>query len=159
MKEYVEGNYSADHQLSDDDRNNSRLWKYYEGIRKASTFIDNVDRCPELTMDEKTDLKGQARFLRAYCYWALIRVYGPVPLIPTEGLDVNLSYEELSLPREPFDNVVDFIDAELAETARSLPTKGQSTIWDVPPVVRIRASCQSFALCCQSAFQWKYRPF
>ena len=123
MKEYVEGNYSADHQLSDDDRNNSRLWKYYEGIRKASTFIDNVDRCPELTMDEKTDLKGQARFLRAYCYWALIRVYGPVPLIPTEGLDVNLSYEELSLPREPFDNVVDFIDAELAETARSLPIK------------------------------------
>ena len=70
MKEYVEGNYSADHQLSDDDRNNSRLWKYYEGIRKASTFIDNVDRCPELTMDEKTDLKGQARFLRAYCYLA-----------------------------------------------------------------------------------------
>lgn len=123
MKEYVEGNYSADHQLSDDDRNNSRLWKYYEGIRKASTFIDNVDRCPELTMDEKTDLKGQARFLRAYCYWALIRVYGPVPLIPTEGLDVNLSYEELSLPREPFDNVVDFIDAELAEIARSLPIK------------------------------------
>ena len=123
MKEYVEGNYSADHQLSDDDRNDSRLWKYYEGIRKASTFIDNVDRCPELTMDEKTDLKGQARFLRAYCYWALIRVYGPVPLIPTEGLDVNLSYEELSLPREPFDNVVDFIDAELAETARSLPIK------------------------------------
>ena len=123
MKEYVEGNYSADHQLSDDDRKNSRLWKYYEGIRKASTFIDNVDRCPELTMDEKTDLKGQARFLRAYCYWALIRVYGPVPLIPTEGLDVNLSYEELSLPREPFDNVVDFIDAELAETARSLPIK------------------------------------
>ena len=88
VKELLEGNYSADHQLSDDDRNNSRLWKYYEGIRKASTFIDNVDRCPELTMDEKTDLKGQARFLRAYCYWALIRVYGPVPLIPTEGLDV-----------------------------------------------------------------------
>lgn len=53
-------------------------------------------------MDEIADMKGQARFLRAYCYWALIRVYGPVPLIPLEGLDVNLSYEELSLPREHF---------------------------------------------------------
>lgn len=41
----------------------SRLWKYYEGIRKASTFLDNVDRCPELTMDEIiADMKGQARF-------------------------------------------------------------------------------------------------
>ena len=43
MKEYVEGNYSADNQLSDAKREESRLWKYYEGIRKASTFIDNVD--------------------------------------------------------------------------------------------------------------------
>ena len=126
MKDYVEGNYSADNQLGDEAearKGESRLWKYYEGIRKASTFIVNVDRCPELTMDEIADMKGQARFLRAYCYWALIRVYGPVPLIPLEGLDVNLSYEELSLPREHFDNLVDFIDQELAESARSLPTK------------------------------------
>lgn len=123
MKEYQEGNYSADNQLSDSNENESRLWKYYEGVRKASTFINNVDRCPELTMDEKTDLKGQARFLRAYCYWALMRVYGPVPLIPKEGLDVNLSYEELSLPREHFDVLVDFVDKELTEAARALPTK------------------------------------
>lgn len=123
MKEYHEGNYSADNQLSDSNQNESRLWKYYEGVRKASTFINNVDRCPELTMDEKTDLKGQARFLRAYCYWALMRVYGPVPLIPLDGLDVNLSYEELSLPREHFDVLVDFVDKELTEAARALPTK------------------------------------
>lgn len=68
-------------------------------------------------------MKAQVRFLRAYCYWGLIRVYGPVPLIPLEGQDVNLSYEELSLPRERFDVLVDFIDKELAEAARSLPTK------------------------------------
>lgn len=126
MKDYEEGNYSANNQLGDDTesrKGESRLWKYYEGIRKASTFIENVDHCPELTMDEISDMKGQARFLRAYCYWALIRVYGPVPLIPTEGLDVNLSYEELSLPREHFDVLVDFINKELAESARSLPTK------------------------------------
>ena len=123
MKSYVEGNYSADNQLSDGNSNESRLWKYYEGIRKASTFINNVDRCPELTMDEIMDLKGQARFLRAYCYWGLMRVYGPVPLIPLEGLDVNLSYEDLSLPREHFDVLVDFLDKELTESARLLPLR------------------------------------
>ena len=94
MKEYVEGSYSADKPKGDENAGESRLWKYYEGIRKASTFLDNVDRCPELTMDEIADMKGQARFLRAYCYWALIRVFGPVPLIPLEGLDADLSYEE-----------------------------------------------------------------
>ena len=118
MKEYVEGSYSADKPNGE-----SRLWKYYEGIRKASTFLDNVDRCPELTMDEIADMKGQARFLRAYCYWALIRVFGPVPLIPLEGLDADLSYEELSLPRTHFDEIVSFIDTELAETARLLPMR------------------------------------
>jgi len=123
MKEYVEGSYSADKPKGDEDANESRLWKYYEGIRKASTFLDNVDRCPELTMDEIADMKGQARFLRAYCYWALIRVFGPVPLIPLEGLDADLSYEELSLPRAHFDEIVDFIDTELAETARLLPMR------------------------------------
>ena len=123
MKEYVEGSYSADKPKGDENAGESRLWKYYEGIRKASTFFDNVDRCPELTMDEIADMKGQARFLRAYCYWALIRVFGPVPLIPLEGLDADLSYEELSLPRTHFDEIVSFIDTELAETARLLPMR------------------------------------
>lgn len=123
MKEYVEGSYSADKPKGDENARESRLWKYYEGIRKASTFLDNVDRCPELTMDEIADMKGQARFLRAYCYWALIRVFGPVPLIPLEGLDADLSYEELSLPRAHFDEIVSFIDTELAETARLLPMR------------------------------------
>ena len=123
MNEYVEGSYSADKPKGDENAGESRLWKYYEGIRKASTFLDNVDRCPELTMDEIADMKGQARFLRAYCYWALIRVFGPVPLIPLEGLDADLSYEELSLPRAHFDEIVSFIDTELAETARLLPMR------------------------------------
>lgn len=123
MKEYVEGSYSADKPKGDENAGESRLWKYYEGIRKASTFLDNVDRCPELTMYEIADMKGQARFLRAYCYWALIRVFGPVPLIPLEGLDADLSYEELSLPRTHFDEIVSFIDTELAETARLLPMR------------------------------------
>lgn len=123
MKEYVEGSYSADKPKGDENAGESRLWKYYEGIRKASTFLDNVDRCLELTMDEIADMKGQARFLRAYCYWALIRVFGPVPLIPLEGLDADLSYEELSLPRAHFDEIVSFIDTELAETARLLPMR------------------------------------
>ncbi|NDV63671.1 RagB/SusD family nutrient uptake outer membrane protein [Bacteroides sp. 224] len=121
FKDYQEGNYSANNPLSDDKESESRLWKLYEGIRKATTFVLNVDKCPELTLDEISDMKSQARFIRAYCYWALIRSYGPVPLIPLEGLDVNLSYEELSLPRTHFDEIVDFIDKELAESARSLP--------------------------------------
>ena len=121
MINYVEGNYSSSNQLWDGSEIEGRIWRMYEGVRRASTFIENVGNCPELTMSEISDMKAQARFLRAYSYWGLIRALGPVPFIPIEGLDVNLSYEELSLPREHIDFIVDFIDKELAEAARSLP--------------------------------------
>ncbi|MCH5599062.1 RagB/SusD family nutrient uptake outer membrane protein [Niabella ginsengisoli] len=93
----------------------------YQGIRKASIFIDNVDKNREMTRDEIVDRKAQARFLRAYYYWLLIRKYGPVPLVPEHGLDYTESYADLSLPRNTYDECVDFITSELALAARDLP--------------------------------------
>lgn len=117
-RDYQNGNYSASTNNGDSE---NLLYKAYEAVRKASTFIDNVDRCGELTQVEKADMKGQMRFIRAYAYWSLIRHFGPVPLIPEHGLDVSLSYEELSLPRASLDEIVEFIDQDLVIAARSLP--------------------------------------
>ena len=117
-RDYQNGNYSATTNNGDSE---NLLYKAYEAVRKASTFIDNVDRCGELTDVEKADMKGQMRFIRAYAYWSLIRHFGPVPLIPEHGLDVSLSYEELSLPRASLDEIVAFIDQDLVVAARSLP--------------------------------------
>ena len=117
-RDYQNGNYSATTNNGDSE---NLLYKAYEAVRKTSTFIDNVDRCGELTEVEKADMKGQMRFIRAYAYWSLIRHFGPVPLIPEHGLDVSLSYEELSLPRASLDEIVAFIDQDLVVAARSLP--------------------------------------
>ncbi len=117
-RDYQNGNYSASTNNGDSE---NLLYKAYEAVRKASTFIDNVDRCGELTQVEKADMKGQMRFIRAYAYWSLIRHFGPVPLIPEHGLDASLSYEELSLPRASLDEIVEFIDQDLVIAARSLP--------------------------------------
>lgn len=92
------GNYSAS---TNNDRSKELLYKGYECIRKASTLINNVDRCSELTSSEKEDMKGQMRFVRAYAYWALLRHFGPVPLVPEEGMDVSLSYENCRCPACP----------------------------------------------------------
>ena len=99
----------------------NHLNRTYECIRKSSTFIDKVVECPELTYEDISDMQGQARFLRAFAYWSLIRTFGPVPLIPEHGLDVSLSYEELSLPRAKFDEIIDFIDNDLKLAARVMP--------------------------------------
>lgn len=116
-KDRQNGNYNAS------SVSNSLLYKGYEAIRKASTFIDNVDRCPELTYSEIADMKSQARFLRGYAYWTIILRFGPMPLVPEHGLDVNLSYEELSLPRAPLDDMIDFIDQDLKLAALGLPLR------------------------------------
>ena len=107
MKDYQEGNYSADNQLSDSQESESRLWKYYEGIRKASTFINNVDRCPELTMDEKADMKAQVRFLRAYSYWGIDTCIWSCSLDSVRRTRCKSVLRRIIVPRERFDVLVD----------------------------------------------------
>lgn len=119
-RSFLNGNFSAETNV---DASTVLLTKAYEAVRKASTFIDNVNKCSELTETEKADYIGQMRFIRAYSYWALIRHFGPVPLIPEHGLDVSLSYEQLSLPRSPLDKIIDFMDEDLKLAARELPLK------------------------------------
>lgn len=93
----------------------------YDGIRQASIFIHNVDRNKELTPAEITDFKAQARFVRAYLYWKLLQKYGPVPLIPDEGLDYQEDYANLSIPRSTYDECADFIAREMIMAAHDLP--------------------------------------
>ena len=66
----------------------------YKGIRQASIFIQNIDMNTKYTEEERADLKGQARFVRAYYYWLLLRKYGPVPLLPDDGLDYTADYDD-----------------------------------------------------------------
>jgi hypothetical protein len=65
--------------------------------------------------------KAEARFLRAYYYWLLLRKYGPVPLVPEEGIDYTKPYEELAIPRSSYDDCVELITKELATAALDLP--------------------------------------
>ncbi len=94
----------------------------YKGIRQASEFIKNIDINKEMTQDEITDYKGQARFLRAYLYWLLLRKYGPVPIIKAEDgmIDYTLPYNKIALPRNTYDDCVDYITTELVQAAKEL---------------------------------------
>jgi hypothetical protein len=104
----------------------------YEGIRNASIYIHNIDllkagdNIREGMDAEQLDTyiketKAEARFLRAYYYWQLLRKYGPIPILPDEGVNFTDSYEKLSIPRSRYDVCVDHIASELALAARDLP--------------------------------------
>lgn len=102
---------------------NESYIRCYEGIRQASILINYIDINEELTEEEIEDYKAQARFLRGYFYWLLLRKYGPVPLIPEETISIDDSYMDMSYPRSTYDEVVDYISQEMVLAAQALPEK------------------------------------
>mgnify|MGYP000182267763 FL=1 len=93
----------------------------YEGIRQASIFINNIDINEDFTQETIADYKAQARFVRAYYYWLLLRKYGPIPLLPEEGLDYTESYDNLACARSTYDECANYIASEMALAAKDLP--------------------------------------
>lgn len=101
---------------------NKGIWGTgYQGIRQATVFINNIHLNQEFSDFEREDLKSQARFLRAYFYWVLLRTFGPVPILPDEGIDYTKSYDDIALPRNTYEECINYLADELVEAARALP--------------------------------------
>lgn len=101
----------------------------YKGIRSATIFIQNIDNSTVIDDQQKSDYKAQARFVRAYYYWLLLRKYGPVPLLPEDGIDYTDSYADLALPRSTYEKCAEYIGKEMVLAAKHLPqSRGQLAI-------------------------------
>ncbi len=114
------GQYTAASQIGSDMRWN----QYYAGIRTATTFITNIDRVPLMdTFNDGQPLnrawKSEARFIRALHYFNLVKRYGGVPLL---GDHVYQLGEDMELPRNTFEECVDYIVSELDAIRDSLRT-------------------------------------
>lgn len=93
-------------------------WAYYYGIiQAASSFLENVDRVPEMDPALNVRLKGEAKTLRAFAYINLAMLYGDVPLV-TKTMSVD---EAKAISRTTVSEIWDFISAELTTAAADLP--------------------------------------
>ena len=120
-KEWNELSYNTFMQGQYNEDNFNQAWTMcYKGIYQASVFINNIDINTEMTDKERLDYKGQARFVRAYYYWLLLRRYGPVPIVPNEGIDYTQSYEQIAIPRNSYEEVVDYISNEMIQAAKEI---------------------------------------
>jgi hypothetical protein len=90
------------------------IWtSYYKGIANANIAIAKI---PEIKMDETAKLKliGEAKFMRAYYYFNLVRIFGNIPLT-LEPIDLTSEdlYAPASNPEDVYNQVVlDLKDAE-----------------------------------------------
>lgn len=100
----------------------SQYWtEYYKGISKASTFIQKVDECKEMQANTRLVRKAEARALRAYYYFNLMKIYGPVVLLGETPISSDASLDEVQLSRSSIDDCVKYIVNELAVAAQDLP--------------------------------------
>lgn len=113
MEQYA---YPADHSQI----RNKYTFSYY-CINKANQIIKDLEEADDNLFEKynKKQMIGEAKFLRAYSYFELVKIYGGVPLW-TEPQDMN--HERLK--RATVEQVYEVINSDLEYAANILPTKG-----------------------------------
>jgi starch-binding outer membrane protein, SusD/RagB family len=90
-------NYTL-HSMPQDDRTPSMWSAAYAGIKQANWLLESVDNASTVPVDVRKLAKGQAYFMRALCYYYLVRIFGPIPYTNTSSIDEEI----IALENEEF---------------------------------------------------------
>lgn len=100
------------------------LWaRMPQGIRHGYIFNNNIKAMPDhdLPQSEVDNMKNEVRFLTAYAWWLMAENYGGIPFTPGYITPSDAPLSELMVGQSKFDDVVDYCDKEMYETAMALP--------------------------------------
>ncbi|MBN2485386.1 MAG: RagB/SusD family nutrient uptake outer membrane protein [Bacteroidales bacterium] len=99
----------------------TNLWrKYYAGIYRCNLLLENVASRPNLQTEKVNKYLAEAKFLRAYYYFDLVRFFGDVVL-----LDHVPGASEYGLTRTPYAEVYNFIVQDLKDAIPVLGTNAE----------------------------------
>lgn len=94
----------------------STIWQNcYNMINRCNTVLERLGNVSETN---RTQYEGEALFFRAYAYFTLVRLFGPVPLTETVIDDYTTLY---SYGREPVEKVYALIESDLSGAVSDLP--------------------------------------
>ena len=97
----------------------------YAGITRANYLLENKDK---IDFQGKEHIIAEARFLRGYYYFELVKFFGDIPLIVDKRIGID---EAMQLPRTPKAEVYAQIEADFAYAASILnpvaSQKGRAT--------------------------------
>lgn len=97
------------------------LWLgYFSLINKANIALDQVRNNKDIIApdDVKKSSEGEARYLRAYGYFMLVRLFGRVPIIDTVFTNAA---SQSNVPQSTAAQVYTFIEQDLQYAAANLP--------------------------------------
>lgn len=119
----AKGVRSADKSQPDFWKGSDYTYALFVGIRDCNTFLENIEdmsKVADLTADKRARWIAEAKFLKAYYHYYLLRMYGPIPIVD-RNLPVSASPEEVQVKRQPFDDCVKYIVDLLDECNPDLP--------------------------------------
>jgi hypothetical protein len=88
---------------------------YYD-IYEANAIISGVQASTGITTAEKNQLVGEAKFIRAFCYFYLTNLFGDLPLV------LNTDFNQtVLLPKTPSAQIYQQILSDLLDAQSSLP--------------------------------------
>ena len=103
------------------------IWDY-NLIRDINLFLEKLENAGSLRPEDKEIFKAEARFLRAYVYFEMVKRMGGVPLITrTYEYDFSGDPSYLQFPRNTEAEVYDSIAKEIDEIKDDLPATTGTT--------------------------------
>ncbi|HET9571051.1 MAG TPA: RagB/SusD family nutrient uptake outer membrane protein [Bacteroidales bacterium] len=114
---------------------------FYAGIRRVHIFLDNVDKSmfldentfkltPNLNDTARKQFRAEARFLRAFYYFELLKRFGDpaknlgVPIVPEKVLTIN---DTLDFARNSYEECVNYIVNDCDQAAIVLPSRQEGS--------------------------------
>jgi hypothetical protein len=95
----------------------------YSAINRANAVLDNVPQIEDINPDTQQRILADAQFLRALCYFELVRGWGPVPIKLTETVDLST----VEAPRAPEKEVYELIIQDCIAAEAGLGEVGAQT--------------------------------
>ena len=101
------------------------IWQgHYQAINRSNQALYYLPLLTNANQDLRKRLEGEAKFLRAFSYFTLVKSFGGVPIVdhvPAAGNDADRT---MLLSRKSKDEVYTFISNDLNDAIAALPVKG-----------------------------------
>lgn len=97
------------------------IWWKYDLVRTVNDFIQKIPAVTSINEELKARFLAEARFVRAFYYFSLVKRYGGIPLITKVQQYNGSNLEELKVPRNKEQEIYDFVASELDAIVDQLP--------------------------------------
>jgi len=88
---------------------------FFTGINRVNYLLEKIDGV-DMNEERRTEMKGEAHFLRGFFYFYLTVEFGAVPIFTTSNHNTNLQ-------RESLENVYNLIISDLTVAYKTLPDR------------------------------------